>query len=564
MNANVFSRLDYTFDTGRFGDLINLSQGAQNLLNVSPIPLSDWQATDLGLGPVARGNYYQNPTTERCNNLTSNLQNIYITCSTDTANTFPTAQTAALGLATTANNCIIEIAKFKSHTDNISGVSVSTAASSQFPYYDIIVPMGQQMLMIMNKTDGLANTLPLLGNFTSLYIDNELNANNSTIGNNYITISNSFSGNVSNLTSTQLDTMNAYVGSFETFLYGARTQDWTFYQNSLQVLKDYMVLASFSQLGNTQSGLINTKIGTPDLIAKLATSTTSTYTVGSVTPITSGDSSGNTNITVNSDMAQIAAVNAYAHSAYAQANAATFNANSFNDELTIFKSYESGVNNTQNNTIIAVNQFAQSAYTFANTIAGGSAIDNVARVAANTAYNHASAAFASANAKIASITGTTNQIIISGTTAVTLSTPQDIGTSSSVQHGSLGIGTAASGTTGEIRATNEVTAYYSSDETLKENIITITDALGKLKQVRGVMYDWKDSVIQSRGGLDDYFVRKHDTGVIAQDVEKVLPEVVAERPDGTKAVRYEKLAGIIIQAINELADKVEELNKRIE
>ena len=139
-----------------------------------------------------------------------------------------------------------------------------------------------------------------------------------------------------------------------------------------------------------------------------------------------------------------------------------------------------------------------------------------------------------------------------------------LGITSSPQFNSLGIGTAASSTTGEIRATNEITAYYSSDETLKENIVVIDGALDKLKQIRGVMYDWKDSHIQSRGGLDDYFVRKHDTGVIAQDVEKVLPEVVAERPDGTKAVRYEKLAGIIIQAINELAEQIEEIKKRLD
>lgn len=128
---------------------------------------------------------------------------------------------------------------------------------------------------------------------------------------------------------------------------------------------------------------------------------------------------------------------------------------------------------------------------------------------------------------------------------------------------SLGVGTPASGTTGEIRATSEVTAYYSSDKNLKENITTITDALDKLKQIKGVMFDWKDEVIEKRGGTDEYFVRKHDTGIIAQDVEKVLPEVVAERPDGTKAVRYEKMAGLIIQAINELSDKVDELGKKI-
>ena len=127
---------------------------------------------------------------------------------------------------------------------------------------------------------------------------------------------------------------------------------------------------------------------------------------------------------------------------------------------------------------------------------------------------------------------------------------------------SLGVGTAA-GASGEIRASNEITAYYSSDERLKQNIKTIESALYKLRKVRGVMFDWKDEVIENRGGEDDYFVRKHDTGVIAQEIEQILPEVVAIRTDGYKAVRYEKLAGLIIQAINELADEVEELKDKI-
>jgi hypothetical protein len=117
------------------------------------------------------------------------------------------------------------------------------------------------------------------------------------------------------------------------------------------------------------------------------------------------------------------------------------------------------------------------------------------------------------------------------------------------------------GATGEIRATAEVTAYYSSDERLKENITPIDNALGKLRKLKGVMFDWKDDVVAGKGGEDGYFVRKHDTGVIAQEVEAVLPEVVAERQDGFKAVRYEKLAGLIIQAINELADQVDTLRK---
>ena len=123
--------------------------------------------------------------------------------------------------------------------------------------------------------------------------------------------------------------------------------------------------------------------------------------------------------------------------------------------------------------------------------------------------------------------------------------------------GALGIGTTSVGATaGELRATNEITAYYASDERLKENITTIEDALDKVNSIRGVEFDWKADHIKSRGGEDGYFVRKHDVGILAQDVKKVCPEVVAEKEDGTLGVKYEKLIGLLVQAINELSAKV--------
>jgi hypothetical protein len=123
--------------------------------------------------------------------------------------------------------------------------------------------------------------------------------------------------------------------------------------------------------------------------------------------------------------------------------------------------------------------------------------------------------------------------------------------------GGLGVGTDSTGSTaGEVRAADEVTAYYSSDERLKENITTIEDALDKVNAIRGVEFDWKADHIKKRGGEDGYFVRKHDVGILAQDVKKVCPEVVAEKEDGTLGVKYEKLIGLLVKAINELSAKV--------
>lgn len=162
----------------------------------------------------------------------------------------------------------------------------------------------------------------------------------------------------------------------------------------------------------------------------------------------------------------------------------------------------------------------------------------------------------------ATLTGTTNQITVTnGAGSITLSTPQDIGTSSSVQFGSFGVGTAASGTTGEIRATNNVTAYYSSDRSLKENIRDIPEALSKVCAIGGKLFDWTDAYIESHGGADGYFVQKADFGVIAQDVDAQFPIAVRKRPDGTLAVDYEKMCALAFAAIAELRAEVEALKK---
>jgi hypothetical protein len=136
-----------------------------------------------------------------------------------------------------------------------------------------------------------------------------------------------------------------------------------------------------------------------------------------------------------------------------------------------------------------------------------------------------------------------------------------VGTTDDVQFDSFGVGTAASGTTGEIRATNDVTAFYSSDVALKENITNIPNSLEALKKLNGVLFDWKKEYIDQRGGEDGYFVRKKDVGVIAQEVEKVLPEAVAQRSDGVKAVKYDRLTCLLIEAVKTLNDKVENLSK---
>ena len=149
-------------------------------------------------------------------------------------------------------------------------------------------------------------------------------------------------------------------------------------------------------------------------------------------------------------------------------------------------------------------------------------------------------------------------------TAATARTSIGLGTGDNVefedtQVDSFGVGTAASGTTGQIRATNDITAFYSSDESLKENVKNIENPLEKVSQINGVTFDWTEDYIKENGGEDKYFVRKNDVGVIAQEIEKVLPQVVATREDGIKAVKYDRIVALLIESVKELKKEIEEL-----
>ena len=125
-----------------------------------------------------------------------------------------------------------------------------------------------------------------------------------------------------------------------------------------------------------------------------------------------------------------------------------------------------------------------------------------------------------------------------------------------VQVDSFGVGTAASSVTGEIRATNDITAFYSSDKRLKENIVNIKDPLEKLSYINGVEFDWipKEGIHSHEG---------HDVGVIAQEIEKVLPELVTDRDNGYKAVRYEKIVALLIEAVKEQQLQIDELKSKL-
>ena len=133
-----------------------------------------------------------------------------------------------------------------------------------------------------------------------------------------------------------------------------------------------------------------------------------------------------------------------------------------------------------------------------------------------------------------------------------------VANAASTRVSSLGVGVAATGTSGEIIATNAITAYYS-DERLKTRIGPIENPLHKVTKLSGFYYH-ANEIAQSMG----YDVKK-EVGVSAQEVMEVQPEVVAPAPIDNKylTVRYERLVPLLIEAIKELKTEVDTLKVQI-
>lgn len=250
--------------------------------------------------------------------------------------------------------------------------------------------------------------------------------------------------------------------------------------------------------------------------------------------------------------------NAYAERVGASANSGT-NINSYNYSNTV-----AGYSNTWANTVgSSGNIFATTVTAYANNyanVASGRA-NSWANTVGSSANNYANYTAVSAN-QFASLTSSAvaigantwantvgigaNNFAVASLSRANTSFQNTAGT----LNGSLTV-------SGSITATGDITAF--SDARLKENIVTISDPLTLVKQLRGVTFDWIES-------------GKHSYGLIAQEVEQVLPELVVSVDGGVeglpeeqkvKTIDYSKVVPILIESIKQLSNEVELLKKKL-
>ena len=169
----------------------------------------------------------------------------------------------------------------------------------------------------------------------------------------------------------------------------------------------------------------------------------------------------------------------------------------------------------------------------------------------NTSLSNLNTTTASLNTSVSNLNTTTASLLIETANLETFTA--SLSTTSNVRFGSLGIGMAASGTSGRIDAANDIVAFSTSDIRFKENITPIENPIDKIRKISGNTYDWKAELKDIHG------YEGNDVGVIAQEVEAVLPQLVQNRDNGYKAVKYDKLVALLIEGIKEQQLQIEQL-----
>jgi len=252
-------------------------------------------------------------------------------------------------------------------------------------------------------------------------------------------------------------------------------------------------------------------------------------------------------------------LNNFTQSANDRINALESNSSSVNISIVELNSFTSSINTTIKDKLNVDGVLSGSAQIIANLPMG--VVSGSSQIQLGSASGEIILGTQTTGSYVATITGDpTNGLTVAGSgvenAPITLTLSQNITTNGDIRFNSIGVGMNASTTAGRIDAANDVVAFSSSDIRFKTNLQPIHNALDKVETIGGYEFDW-NSELKSEHGYEG-----HDIGVIAQEIEQIAPELVTTRDNGYKAVKYEKIVPILIQAIKELSAKVKELEKK--
>jgi hypothetical protein len=250
--AGIWQSFGYNFDDPN-GNIKELSDETKSHLESMPPFIKSWQAQDIANNDF--GGYYQNPVGSVASLIYQTASHIVV--STTGVTNLSNVHTSATGLVANADN-------FRTHTARLSGLIENNGTDTQNVYMEQAMSLGRTAMYITNQTDGITNNAPILGSFSSIMIEPQLTANSDILLtykeqlNGSINVSLSFS----NLTSSQITTIDNHINSLNDFMNYRRTSDINFYTNVKVFVDGYNKTKKLNNMGESEKYLMNNFIGT--------------------------------------------------------------------------------------------------------------------------------------------------------------------------------------------------------------------------------------------------------------------------------------------------------------
>ena len=282
--TTLFSRLNYTF-TDPNSVISPLSNNVKRTLDGMPKMLEPWQAEDLATSNT--GGYFVNP----CANITTNIwttSNTLVSVANNVQGSgnltgLWTQIHTTLSYISNSSTSNTQAGDFLEHTNRISGVTSITVSAEQgvanLPHYETATQTGKALVSLIYQTDGVSNNAPIMGNFTSLFVANDLIVIYNTLSTYANIVNNSITTtidpitflpiNTSNLTYNVVNSIATTANSANSIFYERRVHDEQFFKNSSDLLIDYKKVRGIGNSGQAESYLIENFIGSNKLLSRL-------------------------------------------------------------------------------------------------------------------------------------------------------------------------------------------------------------------------------------------------------------------------------------------------------
>jgi hypothetical protein len=257
--TGVYNTLGYNFDDPN-GDIHILSSNTQSHLNSMPAFITSWQAQDIANNDV--GGYFQNSVEGYVNTIITLASELF-----DLANTANSQNIDGATLIMTAANTLhTDAQSYLAHTNRLSGVTPFDGDLTH-PFYQTAISIGKTAMYITNQTDGIINTSPIMGSFTSILVGPQIQANGNVLAADVVVLDAGVTAN--NLTMDQINQITSDIANTDSFLTTRQNGDVTYYTNLRDFIDKYNQTKQFIGMGETETYLVNNFVGTEKIKTRI-------------------------------------------------------------------------------------------------------------------------------------------------------------------------------------------------------------------------------------------------------------------------------------------------------